>query len=318
MVWFIVIVVGIAALVVCGVVSLIAEILFAPGREASSPAQIAVLAGLGVAALIGSVAIGSGQPDAAFVPWVFWLVALSIIRHSAPLSETEPQRRAREAAERQQAEEDEKRAAARKVVAERKRVDSFTKDGLAVMEKAKAAVQAVTRTEAAREGWLGEPADFDFSADLAMISDTLLQARRIEKMVERAKKLPDPTRDDRAMVREAETSVRALRAEVKQRVKILDGCATQAREVDRLLAEERRQQKLDAQRDDARRQLAAELYGVEARATQRESDAADAVAARVAAFRELKNIVDEQVLLEVEQGSGGTDLISRARRLLPF
>lgn len=318
MIWFFVIVFGIAALVVFGVVSLIIEILLAPGREDSSPAQIAVLGGLGVAALIGSVAIGSGQPDAVFVPWVFWLLALSIIRHSAPLRETEPQRRAREAAERKQAEEDEKRAAARKVVAERKRVDSFTKDGLALLEKAKSAVQAIARTEAAHEGWLGEPADFDFSADLAMISDTLLQARRIEKVVERTKKLPDPTRDDKAMVREAEASVRALRAEVKQRVKILDGCATQAHEVDRLLAEERRQQKLDEQRDEARRQLAAELFRVEARVEERESDTADAVAVRVAAFRELKNIVDEQVLLEVEQAAGGTDLISRARRLLPF
>ena len=151
-----------------------------------------------------------------------------------------------------------------------------------------------------------------------MISDTLLQARRIEKMVERTKKIPEPTRDDEAILREAETSVKALRAEVKQRVKILEGCATQAREVDRLLAEERRQQKLDERRDEARQQLAAELFHVGARPTELESDTADAVAARVAAFRELKNIVDEQVRLEVEQGSGENDLIARARRLLPF
>jgi hypothetical protein len=54
------------------------------------------------------------------------------------------------------------------------------------------------------------------------------------------------------------------------------------------------------------------------RSPARHSDTADAIAARVQAFRELKNVVDEKVLREVE--SGGTnpsnDLFTQVRRLL--
>jgi hypothetical protein len=175
----------------------------------------------------------------------------------------------------------------------------------------------VTATEAARDGWLGDQADLDFSADLTFISEALLQARRIEKVVERTKKIPDPTPDDVAMLRDAEKMVKTLRAEAKGRVRIIDDCVTQAREIDRLLAEERRQQEVDRQREAARRQLAAELFVAGARPSTRDSDTADAIAARVQAFRELKNIVDEKVVREIESGGNPvSDLFVRVRRVL--
>ena len=93
--------------------------------------------------------------------------------------------------------------AARKAITERKRVDSFTRDGLALINKARTAVSAVRATEAARDGWLSDQADLDFSADLTFISEALLQARRIEKVVERSKKIPDPSAEDVAMLRDA-------------------------------------------------------------------------------------------------------------------
>ena len=196
----------------------------------------------------------------------------------------------------------------------------MTRSGLALLEQAEELVGGVKATEAARAGWLGEPADLDFSQDISMISDALLQARRIEKLVERTRKLPDPSPDDIAMLRDAEKSVKTLRAEAKHRVKILQDCLEQARGIDRLLAAERRQQELDEQRADTRRRLAAELFRVEVRGPERESDTADAVAARVAAFRELKNVVDDEVRLEIEGGGGNpvAGALTRIRGVLPF
>jgi len=192
---------GVVALLVVLLVMLVGEILkgivealFATDREASSLTEAVTIVGLGVAASLSAVGIGSVGLAAWWVPLALWLVGFSIVRHRAPLKETPAQRVAREATERKQAEQDEKRAAARKVVAERKRVDSFTKDGLALLERANSAVDSVRATEAARDGWLGKPTDFDFSADVALISEALLQARRIEKVVGAPRRSLTPAR----------------------------------------------------------------------------------------------------------------------------
>jgi hypothetical protein len=307
-----------AALLVGGIITGIVAVVFAPDRESSTPAESAAMAGLGIAALIATLTLGSVAPGAAWMPVVAWLVAVYVIRQRAELVETPQQRKVREAAERAQDEQDEKRAAARKAIAERKRVDSFTKDGLALMAKARTAVSAVRATEAARDGWLGDQADLDFSADLTFISESLLQARRIEKVVQRSKKIPDPSAEDVVMLRDAEKTMKTLRTDAESRVGIIEGCVKQAREIDRLLAEERRQHEFDRQRDAARRQLAAELNLAEVRSPARHSDTADAIAARVQAFRELKNVVDEKVLREIEAGgtNPANDLFAQVRRLL--
>jgi predicted nucleic acid-binding OB-fold protein len=56
------------------------------------------------------------------------------------------------------------------------------------------------------------------------------------------------------------------------------------------------------------------------RPSTREFDAADAIAARVEAFRELKNIVDEKVLREIEGGGSNPvfGLFVQVRRVLSF
>jgi hypothetical protein len=307
-----------AALLVGGIITGIVAVVFATDRESSTPAESAAMAGLGIAAFIATLTLGSVAPGAAWMPVVAWLVAVYVIRQRAELMETPQQRKVREAAERAQAEQDEKRAAARKAIAERKRVDSFTKDGLALMTKARTAVSTVRATEAARDGWLGDREDLDFSADLTFISEALLQARRIEKVVERSKKIPDPSPEDVVMLRDAEKTMKTLRTDAESRVGSIEDCVKQAREIDRLLAEERRQQEFDKQRAAARRQLAAELHLAEVRSPARHSDTADAIAARVQAFRELKNVVDEKVLREIEAGDAkpANDLFAQVRRLL--
>jgi hypothetical protein len=308
------------ALLVGGIISGIVAVVFATDRESSTPAEAVTMAGVGIAAFIATLMLGSVAPGAAWMPVVAWLVAVYIIRQRAELMETPLQRKVREAAERAQAEQDEKRAAARKAIAERKRVDSFTKDGLALMAKARTAVSTVRATKAARDGWLGDRADLDFSADLNLISEALLQARRIEKLAERSKKIPDPGAEDVVMLREAEKTMKTLRTEAKGRVRMIEDCVKQAREIDRLLAEERRQREFDKQRDAGRRQLAAEIYVAEVRSPARHSDTADAIVARVQAFRDLKNVVGEKVLREIEAGgtNPANDLFAQVRRLLSF
>lgn len=320
MFWGILIALGVVALIAGGLITGVMHVLFAPDHEPNSPAQNVILAVAGVAAFTLMGIIAAEAPGAWWVPIALWCVALSVVRNSCPPSETPAQRHAREDAARKQAEQDSRRAAARKIVAERKRVDSFTKSGLALLERANSAVDDVRATEAARDGWLGDATNLDFAHDLTLISNNLLQARRIDKVVERTKKIPDPSPDDVAMLRDAEKTSKALRAEAKSRVRIFEECLTQAREIDRLLAEERQRQKFDTQRESARRQLAAELYVAEVRPSGRDSDAADAVAARVQAFKELKHIVDEKTLREIEGGGGNSvyDAFVWVRRALPF
>ena len=52
----------------------------------------------------------------------------------------------------------------------------------------------------------------------------------------------------------------------------------------------------------------------------RPAPTADAVAARVVAFRELKNVVDDEVRLEIEGGGGNpvAGALTRIRGVLPF
>lgn len=320
MFWGILIAIGVVALLSAGLLSGVGYMLFAPDKEPNTAAQNITIASLGAVAVVAMVVIGSLAPDAWWVPLVLWVVALAVVNHSSPLKETPAQQRAREEAERKQAEQDERRAAARKAVAERRRVDSYTRGGLALLERAQTSVDDLRGTEAARDGWLGAAADLDFSADLGRISDALLQARRIEKMVERTRKIPDPSSDDVAQLRAAEKTVKTLRAEAKVRAKVLDDCLKQAREIDRLLAEERQRHTFDKQREEARRQLAAELFVAEVRPAARDSDAADAIAAHVLAFKELKHIVDEKTLREIEGGGGNPvyDAFVWVRRALPF
>lgn len=322
MIWWVVLgaialVVLIVGLVVVGVVGLIA----APHREAPSLGHVAAFYVSGFVALLGIGAMSNSLGSAwGAVPVVMWLAVVAAIRRLAPERETAEQRKARQA-------EEKRRAAARRRVAARARADAFGKDGLGLIDRAKQTVDDVMATEAAQDGWLGQPGDLDFSADVTMIADTLRQARRMEKLVAQSKAIPRPTDDDTRMLRDAERAVKQLRGDVKRRVQTLDDCANQARQVDRFLAEEREQARLAKRRDNARRQLSAELYGVEAAPPARPSDATDAVSAHVAAFRELKGIIDEQRQREIDAAIESADsdppaepenALTWIRKILPF
>ncbi|MFZ0833690.1 MAG: hypothetical protein WAM92_11500 [Mycobacterium sp.] len=79
--------------------------------------------------------------------------------------------------------------------------------------------------------------------------------------------------------------------------------------------------------DEARSRLSAELYGVAATPSPPVSNAADAVTARVAAFRELKGLIDEQRRLEITAAGWSAEAdppsqppqpLNWLRRQLPF
>lgn len=125
------------------------------------------------------------------------------------------------------------------------------------------------------------------------------------------------------MVRDAERAVKQLRGDVTRRVQILNDCARQAGQVDRTLADEREQARRAGLCDEVRHRLSAELYGVEATPSDPVSDAADAVTARVAGFREMKGVIDEQLRtitegVDGEAPASAQNALTWIRRQLPF
>lgn len=314
MIWAVLIAIGLVLLLVAGVVAGLFHLVFAPNRVPPTPIEWVVLAVTGVGALIvAPSALASAGGGVWAVPVGMWVVLLIVLRHSAPLApvpETPSERKARVAAERKHADEQRK-------ALERKRINALGKDGVKLMERATAAIKAVKQTEAARGGWLGEPADLDFSAEVTAIKDALRQARRIEKLVAESKALPSPTEDDTTMMRDGECTIKQLRGDALRRVEALDDCVHQARQIDRSLAAEREQARVDARRDETRGQLAAELYGAEAASAGAAWDAADSVTARVAAFRELKGLVDEP-RQPVDPPSPPQNVLTWLRGLTPF
>ncbi|MEB3022901.1 hypothetical protein [[Mycobacterium] crassicus] len=286
MIWVALGAIGLALLLVAAVVVGFVGFVFAPHRVPPTRKQYLVLGVTGFLTLFMAPPLSHSGGGWWAVPLVMWVVLLVIIRNSAPIREMPWQREAREASER-------KCAIQQQRALELERVNALGKDGAKLIERATTAIAAVMSTEAARDGWLGEPADLDFSADLAAIDDALRQARRIEKLVAESKALPAPTDDDTSMLQDGQITIKRLRDDVLRRVEALDDCAHQARQVDRSLAAEREQARVEARRDATRSQLAAELYGAAAAPPDPASEAADSVTARIAAFRELKGVIDE-------------------------
>lgn len=276
MIWVVLGAATLTLLIIGAVITAVVGVVFAPHRVPPTRNQYLLLAVAGFAAVIGSQwALSSAAGGGWAMPLALWVLLLTIIRNRAPMRETPWQRKAREKAR------------------ERERADTLGRAGVGLIDRARTAVSAVMATEAARDGWLGDPTDLDFSADLAAMEDTLRQARRIEKLVAESRALPEPTDDDARMLGDAERTVGQLRSDVLRRVQVLDDCARQARQIDQSLAAERERARLAARRDVTRGRLAAELYGAAVAPSDPASEAADGVAARVAAFRDLKGLVDE-------------------------
>ncbi|VAZ60122.1 hypothetical protein LAUMK22_01928 [Mycobacterium kansasii] len=198
-------------------------------------------------------------------------------------------------AERQRLAEHQKRVEQRKQ-RERERAEQLGKDGLKTLARMKAAVTRISETEAAREGWLGDADDISFSADLRLTEDQLAQIVTFRARIGQLKRLPHATEADKQMLKDAETAVKKLESAVRERIRVIEGCMHRAEEVDETLRLQQQRAEVAEQRDELRGQLAAMLSGVELTPESPPSESADAVTARVEAFRELKDSINPRAV----------------------
>ena len=187
-----------------------------------------------------------------------------------------------------------KEAEARRLELEkqRRRVE-FGSGGARLFEEAEASASKIAASEAARAGWLGDPADFDFRADLEAIGDNLRRAEKIRTVTADASSIKNFTPSDKQMLHDARDAVAKLEDSVKQRVVLIGECAKQADNIDRALREDRESLVMAQRRDDLRNRLDPILYGSGNMPTETPSESADVVTARAAAFHELKALIDK-------------------------
>ncbi|OKH84601.1 hypothetical protein EB75_03530 [Mycobacterium sp. ST-F2] len=166
--------------------------------------------------------------------------------------------------------------------------------GVALLDGAEAAIDRIKHSEAASEGWLGDPEDLDFTEDLAMIRENSRTTMELNRLIEESSNLPDPTPSDIAMIDDARTKVKQLQSRSRSRVKALRECADKAEQIDQSLQDEREQARIAEQRDDVRSRLAAQLYGVEAAQVQEPSPSLDKTSALAAAYIEIRGSLGQE------------------------
>ena len=213
--------------------------------------------------------------------WVFYK---SWIAWEKSRAEAQERERSRKAAQ-------EAAAAARRAEqarrAKQELIDNLGAKNAARVESARAAVSSVIGSEAARAGWLG---DVDFTADIRGIVDSFGQAHALRRVSEELSALEKPSIDDRRILGEAESTAADLERAAAERVELIERCATEARLIDESLRNERKDARTAEQRAQLHAKLSSMLYGIEAAPPTAPTDsAADAVIARVQAYREIKN-----------------------------
>ena len=122
-------------------------------------------------------------------------------------------------------------------------------------------MQLIVSSEAARTGWLGE---VEFAPDLEDIEANLLKARALRRKSDDLSALPKANDDDRKIIAEAKTTIAHLERRTKERVELLERCASEAHLIDESLRREREEVRLAEKREELHGELAAMLYGVEA------------------------------------------------------
>lgn len=169
----------------------------------------------------------------------------------------------------------------------------FGSAGAELYEQAVALAARIAESEAARSGWLGNPADFDFRADLRAIAVNLRRAEEIRKVVAEASSIKHFTPADTQMLDDARRAVARLETSVRERVTLIGECERQAADIDRQFSDDRERGEMAKRREDLRRRLGPMVYGAQTMPAEVPSESADVVKARVAAFHELKALIDK-------------------------
>ena len=172
------------------------------------------------------------------------------------------------------------------------RIVDFGAEGTLLYEQAAESVAWMAGSEAARAGWLGDPADFDFRADLTAIADNLSRAEEIRKARgEGAASIMLLTAADKKMLEDARRAIAALENAATERSRLIEECARQAGVIDTQLADDRERGVMTKRREDLRNRLGPVLYGTQNIPAEIPSESADVVKARAAAFHELRGVL---------------------------
>ncbi|MED5812884.1 hypothetical protein VST63_10980 [Mycolicibacterium sp. 050232] len=172
-----------------------------------------------------------------------------------------------------------------------RRIDTLGKQNAALVESALVAVKQVAASEAARAGWLG---DVDFSADIKGITENFEKAHALRAVIGKLSALDKPSVEDRRILAEAKSTAAKLERVAIERVELIGKCAKEAQLIDKSLRTEREDARVAEQRAELHAKLSAMLYGIEATPeTTPQDSAVDAVMARVQAYREIKNQIQQ-------------------------
>jgi hypothetical protein len=144
----------------------------------------------------------------------------------------------------------------------RDRADRLGKDGLRILDKLNLAISRIRETDAARDGWLGDIGDINFSLDLLQTEEQLAQITALRNKIREANQLGQLSSADVKLTKEATTAAQSLEVAVRERVTRIEECARKAREIDRALLAQRKEAADADQRDAIREQLAALLAAV--------------------------------------------------------
>jgi len=238
----------------------------------------------------------------ALVPKPVWIVlgvatALGVVGWAGYKIVVALEQRSYEAEERARVEKAKQAADAKRQREERirqekqRRIDTLGKQNAARVESALSAVKQVAASEAARAGWLG---DVDFSADIKGITDNFEKAHALRGVIDKLSALDKPSADDRKILAEAKTTAAGLEVAAIERVELIGKCAKEAQLIDKSLRTEREDARVAEQRAELHAKLSAMLYGIEATPeTTQQDSAVDAVMARVQAYREIKNQIQQ-------------------------
>lgn len=171
------------------------------------------------------------------------------------------------------------------------RLVDFGEEGARLYEQAAASVAWIAGSEAARAGWLGDPSDFDFRADLTAMADNLRRAEEIREASEEGASIMHLTAADKKMLEDARRAIAALENAATERSRLIEECARQAGLIDTQFADDRERGVMAKRREDLRNRLGPVLYSTHNIPAETPSESADVVKARAAAFHELRGVL---------------------------
>lgn len=219
---------------------------------------------------------------------VMVLVGKAVETYEKSRAEADKRERAAQAAK-TAADKKQREEAVRK--AKQQLIDKIGEKNALLVQSARTSVKKVKDSEAARAGWLG---DVDFTADIMDVIENFAKAQDLRKVADKLGALDNPSADDKRIFTEAKATAEKLEHRGIERVRLIGKCAAETKLIDESLEKERKDARTAEQRAELHAQLNAMLYGIDAAPAATHADStADAVIARVQAYREIKDQIHQ-------------------------